>query len=302
MDAHGARRQANLFRSLHRNSGVLLLPCAWDVVSAKLYEEAGFSAIGTTSAGLASTLGYPDGQRIGIEETAGLVRRIAARVKIPVSADIEAGYSDSPEGAASGARIVVEAGASGLNIEDSLSGCGIDHYATLFDAAAQCDRVCAIRGTLDDLGTPAVINARTDVFLLAPTDLAEAADEAIRRGNAYLEAGADCVFVPDMGNLTIDLIRKLAQGIEGPINLIAGENTPNVAQLGELGITRLSFGPRAMRTALWHVQRMAAEWMEKGTYGQMLAGELGYDTVNGWFDESNGSRTSDSGSCETQGG
>jgi len=275
--------KAEAFRELHRGAAVLLLPNVWDVVSAKLYEVEGFRAVGTTSAGIASTLGFPDGQRMGIEETATVVRRIAARVDVPISADIEAGYSESPEGAALAARAVLEAGAAGINIEDSLSGCGIAHYAALSDIPVQQARIEAIRATADSEGVPLVINARTDVFLVESGSDRVAA--AVERGNAYLAAGADGVFVPDMGDLTEDELIRLVEGIDGPLNVIAGERTPPIRRLTEIGVARLSFGPRPMRTALWELQRMAREWRESGTYTRTLRGELGYEDVNGWFAE-----------------
>jgi 2-methylisocitrate lyase-like PEP mutase family enzyme len=283
MDHQRAKARAERFRALHNAPEVLLLPCVWDAVSAKLYETAGFDAVGTTSAGIAATVGLPDGQRIGIEETVDVVRRIVACVELPVSADIEAGYAESPCGVAEVVRRVVEAGAVGINIEDSLSGCGIDHYAALFDASFQGDRISAIRGVAESLDIPVVINARTDVFLVDMSDPAAVAEESARRGNAYLAAGADCVFVPDMGNLDEETIVRLAREIDGPISLIAGDGTPPVGRLREIGVARLSFGPRAMRTSLWHLREMAREWLDHGTYDGMLRGELNYETVNGWF-------------------
>ncbi len=281
MSVHELAARAEAFRRLHHGEEVLLLPNVWDVVSAKLYEEEGFPAVGTTSAGIASTLGYPDGQRISIEETAAIVRRIAARVDIPVSADIEAGYADSPEQVALAARAVLEAGAAGINLEDSLSGCGIDHYTTLFDVSSQHAKIAAIRAMAEAEGVPLVINARTDVFLVKT--VGDRVGCAIERGNAYLAAGADCVFVPDMGNLSEEELVRLVEGLGGPLNVIAGERTPSIGRLKEIGVARLSFGPRPMRTALWELQRMAREWLAEGTYEQMLRGELGYADVNGWF-------------------
>lgn len=275
--------QAAQFRALHHEPTILLLPNVWDVVSAKLYEVDGFSAVGTTSAGIATSLGFPDGQRIGVRETAEVVERIAARVSIPISADIEAGYADSPDGIADAARAVLRAGAVGINIEDSLSGCGIDHYASLFDVSVQSDRIRAIRAMADKEGVGLVVNARTDVFLAGAESQDGKIGEAVRRGNAYLDAGADCVFVPDMGNLDREAIRALVARIDGPINVIAGENTPPIPDLEAIGVARLSFGPRPMRAALALLRAIGREWLEAGTYSRMNESALSYAEVNGWF-------------------
>jgi len=276
-------RRADAFRSLHFADKPLLLPNAWDVASAKLYEQDGFLAVGTTSAGIAATRGFPDGQRIGVEATVEVVDRAARCLSIPISADIEAGYAEAPEAVAEAARAVLRAGAVGINLEDSLSGCGVDHYARLFDIDDQCDKIRAIRRVAEVEGVPLFINARTDVFLLAGEKRGRKIDEAIERGNAYLEAGADGVFVPDVGDLDQGAIRKLVGEIGGPLNVIAGGNTPSVSTLEQLGVARLSVGPRPMRAALAFLRSIAREWVEEGTYTRMSAEALSYDEVNGWF-------------------
>ncbi|MFC2095450.1 isocitrate lyase/phosphoenolpyruvate mutase family protein [Candidatus Bipolaricaulota bacterium] len=283
MDTLSRVDKANQFHTLHDRTSVLLLPGVWDVVSAKLYETEGFSAIGTTSAGIASTLGLPDGQRMTIDDTAAVVRRIVAQIKIPVSADIEAGYSDTAKGVAASARAIIDAGAVGINIEDSLSGCGIDHDTSLFEVEKQMDRITAIREVADAAGIPLLINARTDVFLLDVPDLAAGLDAAIMRASLYIQAGADCAFIPDMESLDEASISHLVRNIDGPINLIAGARTPSVPRLQEIGVARLSFGPRPMRTALSMLRQLAREWLDCGTYSKMLEGGLSYSEVNDWF-------------------
>ena len=275
--------RAKIFRKLHRRGKILLLPCVWDVISAKLYESAGFEALGTTSAGLASTLGFPDGQRIGVEATATLVGRVTPHVGVPISADIEAGYGDDPASTARAARTVMDTGAVGLNLEDSLSGRGIAPHAPLRDVDEQAAFIAAVRSVANELGLPLFINARTDVLLVSGDPDDAALEEAIARGNSYLHAGAAGVFVPDMETLDEGAIARLAREIEGPLNLIAGARTPPVARLEALGVARLSFGPRAMRKALWHLEQMAREWRVEGTYDRMLGETLSYDRVNGWF-------------------
>lgn len=283
MNAGHQAAKAERFRALHHEPSVLLLPNVWDVVSAKLYEVEGFQAVGTTSAGISSTIGLPDGQRMGIEDTARVVRRIVGIVDIPVSADIEAGYSTSPEGAADAARVVLEAGAVGINIEDSLSGCGADEHTELFEVSAQVERIKAIREMADSAEVQLVINARTDVFLVEGPDERERLPLSLDRGNAYLKAGADCVFVPDTGDLDEKSIETLVKGIAGSLNIIAGTHTPSIGRLEEIGVARLSFGPRPMRAALAFLQEIGREWLTQGTYTKMLQDKLGYDDINSWF-------------------
>src|SRR5229473_3804606 len=149
------------FRALHRGPKILLLPNAWDVASARIFEEAGISAIATTSAGIAFTLGYPDGQRISREEMLAAVARIAAAVKVPVTADVEAGYGDRPEDAALTTRGVIEGGAVGMNLED---GTG-DPESPLTELSLQLEKIVAVRETGQTMGVPIVLNARTDFYL-----------------------------------------------------------------------------------------------------------------------------------------
>jgi len=280
----GQVSRAERFRALHHSADILLLPNVWDVVSARLYEEEGFAALGTTSAGIAATLGYPDGQRITVDDTARVVEHIVHRVAIPVSADIEAGYGLSPEAVAEAARRVLDAGAVGINMEDRPSGRGIDHDVELLDVDVVEERIRAIRAMAEGAGVPLVINARTDVCLAGSAAGADRLGEVIRRGNRYLAAGADCVFVPDMGDLTRAGIAELLSGLDGPLNLIAGAGTPPVPELQAMGVARLSFGPRPMRAALRLLQEMAREWTREGTYERMLTSAISYEEVNAWFE------------------
>ena len=169
------------FRGMHHGKRILVLPNAWDVASARVFEKAAFGAIATTSAGVAFTLGYPDGQRISREEMLGVVRRIAAAVKVPVTADVEAGYGDRPEDAARTARDVLAAGAVGMNLEDATG----DPERPLFDLSLQIEKVKAVRETTAGL---IVLNARTDVYLFATRN----AGKALRRCASRARIGSGC--------------------------------------------------------------------------------------------------------------
>ncbi len=274
------RRRAEEFLTLHHTPKLLILPNAWDVVSARLYELEGFKAVATTSAGISSTLGHPDGQRIDLEEMIEAIRRIAEQVSVPLSADLEAGYATAPEGVARSAEAALNVGVVGINLED---GTG-DWADPLFDQALQAEKIRAVREMASSAGIHLVINARTDVYLVADGTPAEQLRHTIRRCNAYKLAGADCVFVPDMGTLDKGTITRLVKEIDAPINVVAGERMPSLPELEEIGVARVTFGPRPMRAALALIRRMAREWLETGTYTSMTADTLSYAEVNAMFD------------------
>jgi 2-methylisocitrate lyase-like PEP mutase family enzyme len=283
MNPDQRRALAERLRALHQAPPILILPNAWDVASAKVYEKEGFQAIATTSAGIASALGYPDGQRISLEEHIEIIRRIAVSCSVPVSADIEAGYAIDPEGVARTVSMTAESGAVGVNLEDGKLGCGGAEGGGLFEPGEQVERVAAARQAADSSGIPMVINARTDVFLYAD-DPERRIAAAVSRGNAYRQAGADCIFVPDLGDLDEQTMSILVREIEAPLNVIAGTCTPPVARLEEIGVARVSFGPRPMRAVLSLLREIAREWTGPGTYEKMARSTLTYDQLNRWFE------------------
>jgi len=274
------RRKAEEFLALHHAPKLLILPNAWDVVSARLYELEGFKAVATTSAGVSATLGYPDGQRISLEEMIEAIGRIAEHVSVPVSADLEAGYATTPEGVARAAESALSVGAVGVNLED---GTG-DSTDPLFDEVLQTEKIRAVREMASSARIHLVINARTDVYLVANGTPAEQLRHAIRRCNAYRLAGADCVFVPDTGTLDKETIARLVKEIDAPINVIAGNRMPSLPELEEIGVARVTFGPRAMRATLALIRKMAREWLEAGTYTTMTADTLSHAEVNAMFE------------------
>jgi len=219
------KEKATLFRSLHAGSSILVLPNAWDVASAAIFEQVGFAAIATTSSGVAVSLGYADGQQISqnllIESTARIVRVVAC----PVTVDIEAGYGEEIEEVLQTVKAIIEVGAVGINIEDSRKG----EDAALVDMEFQVELMQAIRQLGTTMGVPLVINARTDVFLLGRDNPASHLDEAVRRANAYRQAGADCLF--PIGVSDADIIARLVQAIHGPINILASPATLSIPTL-----------------------------------------------------------------------
>ncbi|MHC4695934.1 MAG: isocitrate lyase/PEP mutase family protein [Planctomycetota bacterium] len=274
------RRTAEEFLKLHNAPPILVLPNAWDVVSARLFELEGFKAIGTTSAGISATLGYPDGEQISLEETIDVVRRIVEHVNVPVSADLEAGYAISPDGVARSAEAALNVGAVGVNLEDSTG----DPARPLYDESLQVEKIAAVRQMARAYGVHLVINARTDVYLLSVDEPETRLRHTVQRANAYRQAGADCIFVPDFDALDRETIRRLADEIDAPLNIIAGGHTPPLAELEEIGVSRVSFGPRPMRAALALIRKIAKELLNTGTYTTMTADTMSYSDINRMFE------------------
>ena len=258
-------RKAEALRTLHSGPEALVLVNAWDVASARIIAEIGFPAIATTSAGVAFSRGFPDGQKIHPDVMMAEVARVAKAVKVPVTADAEAGYGDDPDSAAQTARRVTEAGAVGMNFEDS-TGLG-EHPLT--DQSLQLERIHAIRAAAAKLGVPIVLNARTDVYLLQVGDPAKRYDEAVKRLAAYRDAGADCVFLPGVRDLPT--IGRLVSDLRCPVNILAGPGSPSVAELTAVGVKRISLGSGPMRATLGLLRRLAQEVKTQGTYSMMEA-------------------------------
>jgi 2-methylisocitrate lyase-like PEP mutase family enzyme len=263
--------KANLFRDLHRGPKILVLPNAWDVASARILENAGVAAIATTSAGVAFTLGYPDGQKISRGEMLSVVARIAAKVKIPVTADVEAGYGNRPEDAALTARALIEAGAVGLNLEDRTDD------RRLVDLSLQLEKIAAVRETSRMMGFPLVLNARTDVYLLELGKAESRFAETLNRLIAFREAGADCLFAPGIRDL--EVIFRLVRELQHPVNILAGPGSPSIPELQSAGVARVSLGSSTMRATLGLVQRMAQELQTTGTYNS-LEGAPSHTEIN----------------------
>lgn len=260
--------------NLHTSGPLLVLPNAWDAGSARIFVEAGFPALATTSAGIAFSLGYPDGEKISRDEMLAAVARITRRVSVPVTADMEAGFGRTPEAVAETARGVLAAGAVGMNLEDS-----IDEHLLDFDLSVA--RVRAAREAATAVGIPLVINARTDAFhpgTLAPD---QQFAEAVRRGNAYRAAGATCVFVPFVGDS--GTIERLVKAIAAPLNILGAPDAPTLPALAALGVRRVTFGSAPMRATLGLTRRMAREWKDKGTYGTLAAYGIPYAELQRLF-------------------
>jgi 2-methylisocitrate lyase-like PEP mutase family enzyme len=257
------REKALRLLALHRGPAPLLLPNAWDSATARILEQAGFPAVATTSAGIAFARGYPDGEVISREEMLEEVARIARAVSVPVSADMEAGYGDTPEDVHRAVLGVLDAGAVGLNLEDGNSGPG----EPLYGVEAQVAKIRAVRDAAESRGVPVVLNARTDVYLDSVGPEAGRFDETVRRGRAYRDAGADCIFVPGLADERV--IGALVRELACPVNILASASSPSIAALTRLGVARVSLGSAPMRAAMTLVRRLAEELQASGTYSTL---------------------------------
>jgi 2-methylisocitrate lyase-like PEP mutase family enzyme len=266
--------RARQFLELHRGPKILVLPNAWDVASARIFEDAGFPAIGTSSAGVAFSLGYPDGQKIPREEMLGVVRRIAEAVEVPVTADVEAGFGSTPEEVADTAREAIAAGAVGMNLEDGAEG----KPDLLADVNHQKEIIRAVLEVGEAAGIPFVLNARTDIFLYGIGPAETRLARAIERLNAYRAAGAPALFAPGVKDK--ETIAQLARGVEGPLNILATIGTPPVAELQQLGVARVSVGSGPMRATLGFLGRMARQLRDEGVFSMMTDGALPYADAN----------------------
>jgi 2-methylisocitrate lyase-like PEP mutase family enzyme len=256
------------FVDLHAD-GCLLLPNAWDLGSAKILASAGFPALATTSAGIAFSLGRPDyyfhdddgAARVDRDTMLARVRSIVECVDVPVSADLEDGYGDAPEAVAETVALAVAAGAAGGNIEDFTG----DRSAPLYELELAVERIRAARAVLgsraDADGIPFVLNGRTDAV-----SVGAGLDEAVRRANAYLSAGADCAFIPSVSDA--DGIATLVREIDGPVNVVMGltGNQLSLAQLRDLGVRRVTVGGSLARAMYHHLLAAARELAEHGTF------------------------------------
>ncbi|MFD1827005.1 MULTISPECIES: isocitrate lyase/PEP mutase family protein [Mumia] len=255
-----SHERAKTFHALHDD--VLVLPNAWDAASARLIQEAGAPAIATTSGGVAWALGAADGQALDPTALFDAVRRIVAAVDVPVSADIEAGFGDVAATVAG----VIEAGAVGINLEDSESG-------TLLAIDTMAERVCEARAVADAAGVPLFVNARTDVYLLGVNDL----DDAVARARAYAAAGADGVFAPGLSDL--GALAAVTQAVDVPVNAMAGPGSPSVRELAAAGVCRISTGTALAQAAYGLTERLARAVLADGTF-DALAGGADYGRMN----------------------
>jgi len=246
-----AARKAVILRQLHRPGDPLLLPNAWDCSSARTVAAAGLPAVATSSAAVAETLGYADGEAAPVSEMLDAVARIAGAVDVPVTADLERGYGMAP-----GELVerLAATGAAGCNLEDSHPRTG-----ALVDAAEQARYLAGVRAAADRGGVDLVLNARIDTYLGPAGDPAARLAEAVGRARLYREAGADCVY--PIGLVDERAIGEFVASVGGPVNVLAGGRAPAPAVLAGLGVARISFGPYLYRASRAHLATLVTDML-----------------------------------------
>lgn len=254
------RDHAAKFRDMHLGGEMVVLPNAWDHASAALMVEAGYPVIATTSAGIALARGYPDGERMTREAMLEICGEIARHSRVPVTADLEAGYGPAPEDVAATVRGAIDVGLVGCNIEDADPATG-----ALFSLEDAVERVRAGHAAAEALGVPFVLNARADPYLKPVGDAEDNFQEAVRRCNAYLAAGATCAYVPGPGDART--VERLVQAVEGPLNILgslAGRPGLSVSEYARLGVRRISIGGSLMLAAMTFTRDAVTAMREEG--------------------------------------
>lgn len=274
MDIHRQAEKAEHLRKLHYGPRILLLPNAWDVVSARILEECGHPAIATSSAAVAFSLGYPDGQRISRDEMLEVAARIARAVEVPVTADLEAGYGTTVKDMVETVKAAIAAGVVGMNLED-VTG---DDESSLVDLPLQVEKIRAICETAKSLGVPFVLNARTDIYLMPIYPAATRFERTVERLRAYREAGASCLFAPCLYDR--ETIAKLVKAVDAPVNILANPACPPIAELEKIGVARVSAGSGIHRAALGLVRRIGKDMLESRSCEMMFAGAIPHAELN----------------------
>ncbi len=263
-----ANEKSRRLRKLVLAPEILVMPGAYDVLSALLFEQMGFKAIQGTSGGIAASLGYPDGEVMSRDLFVEVSGRFAAAVSVPFNADGERGFGDESE-VQETVRALLARGVAGMNLEDGTAGKpgGAGGLVPLSD---QLRKIAAVMEAKRALGSEFFLNARVDVFHVISSDPKRALEEAIHRGNSYAEGGGDCIFYLNLH--ARDVIAKVVKEVLAPISILAGPQSPSVAELQDLGVARVSYGSGFLKAAIGGARRLAREILEKGTVTALKEG------------------------------
>jgi 2-methylisocitrate lyase-like PEP mutase family enzyme len=241
----------NQLRELHHNESLLVLPNIWDPLGAMLLESLGYNAVATASASIAYSNGYQDGEIIPFNEVITILQKIVKKVNIPVTADIESGYSADNNSLKENIKRLIDTGIAGINFEDSRHD-----ESDLISIENQSEKINLIKNTAAKMGSALFINARTDIFIKdSSLSKEEKLSEAIKRGKAYKEAGADCfypIFLKDE-----ESIKTIIKEVSLPVNILMVQGIPDFATLKELGLARISLGPGFLKAAINSMKHIA---------------------------------------------
>lgn len=260
-----ANEKSRILRQLIRAPEILVMPGAYDVLSALLFEQMGFKAIQGTSGGIAAVLGYPDGEAMSREQFIEVSGQFAGAVSVPFNADGEKGYGDE-QGVRETVRALIARGVAGMNLEDGAA----KGRGGLVEMAQQLRKIKTVMETKRELGSEFFLNARVDAFHVITDEPKRALDEAIKRGNAYAEAGGDCIFY--LGLHSSDLIRQVVKEVKAPVSILAGPQSPRVSELQDLGLARVSYGSGFYKAAISGARRLAQEIQSHGTVNLLKEG------------------------------
>ena len=257
---------AETFRALHANAPVLVLANVWDAATARLVEQAGARAIATSSAAVSWAHGVPDGEHMDRNAVLAAAREVVAAVRVPVTIDLEAGYSREPAAVAALVREVAEAGVVGINLEDG------NEPPELLAA-----KIRSIKQSSSEV----FVNARTDVYLKALVPTEQALEETLRRAHIYEDAGCDGLFVPAV--MEEKAIRTIAGATRLPLNVLVLPGIAPVADLARWGVRRVSVGTGVAGAAMGIVRAVARELFEAGTYASMFRERVPSKEMNALF-------------------
>lgn len=260
---------AQQFHRLH-HEGILLLTNVWDVGSARLFESLGAPALATTSAGVAWAHGYPDGDQLPMPVLASTVAEITRVIRVPLSVDMEGGYTSDPATVGENVAQVVDAGAVGINLEDANS-----------DPDLLCAKIEYAKRASSRLGVNLFINARTDGYLTAAAPTDAQLDEALKRAARYRSAGADGIFVPGVTDPVT--IKRLVAEVKLPLNVLARAALPAAPALAALGVRRLSAGSGILQALYGKASTLATDFLKSGVSSPLTAGAMAYRDINSLF-------------------
>jgi 2-methylisocitrate lyase-like PEP mutase family enzyme len=262
-------KKVDYFRSLHHANHMLILPNAWDAATARLFEDEGFKAVATTSAGMMVSLGYEDGEYISKDEFISAIARIAEAVTVPLSVDLVSGFGDNEKQVVNMVKEVADKGVIGINIED------FEHASKkLLSVEKQVNKIKAIKKS----GIDIFVNARTDALRFAAGTEEDKFKEALARGEAYKNAGADCIY--PMGLVDKEKIASYVDKIDFPINVMLRKGIPSINDLEELKVARLSFGPSAIYATMGLLKKASRQILNDRRFEILLEDAISYEELN----------------------
>lgn len=250
------------FAALHTAPKLFLLPNAWDAESAAIFQESGYPAVGTSSAAMAASLGYPDGEEMPFADYLVIIKRMAASVSIPLTIDLEMGYGKTNEEVYANVRKLVDVGVAGINIEDSQI---INGKRGLKDAREFADLLDFLKNQLQAGHHALFVNVRSDTYLLKVKDVA---NETAQRLKRYEAAGADGIFLPFI-SAEADIARAVSQ-TKLPLNVMCIPGLPEISKLEKLGVRRLSMGPFLHNKVYAHARELAKNVLEQNSLKSIL--------------------------------